>query len=234
MKIENEEILQHIGKTKTQKLQDEITKEYFERYDKKFPLINEVDIFHKSLALITITKPNETEIKNIGMSCLNDLLLDNWGNCLNSLLSGASANLTNISGVANSGTFWGGSNFFTQALTSAPTSPVGTECKVGAGLSTPQRTDFNIETPFGSSPENSFRNTGNGGWNSGLGQVTISTLISPTGGSGSIGEAGLFAEWYIKPAFDDETIMLSHDKISPTVSFIIGEAINVEYILALS
>jgi len=96
--------------------------------------------------------------------------------------------------------------------------------QVGSGTTAATRSDFNIETPFGSAPENTPVLTGNGGYNSSLGTVSITTNISPTGGSGTINETTML--WTLRDnAGTVRTFMMSRDNISPGVSFVGGQAI---------
>ena len=74
--IENQFLMQHIGKTKTKNLVEEINKNWHEDFLNKFPSYDKIV---KANSLLTTTKENE--IKNIGMSCINDLLSDNFGLC---------------------------------------------------------------------------------------------------------------------------------------------------------
>ncbi len=100
--------------------------------------------------------------------------------------------------------------------------------QVGKGTTPATRQDVNIEDPFPDAPENSRRSSIVAGYNSGLGKITISTVITPTGGSGSVTEIvkiqGMIGA--------NNTITGFHtffrDNISP-VGFIIGETINVSY-----
>lgn len=219
--MENSQLLEHIGKTKTQKLLNEISKSYFELKEKSKNRLN-------PMCIVSVEKENE--IKSIGMSCVNDLFLNNFGLFFGALLSGNRTTqiVKNQSGSNKNLRMWGNSNMFnvTDVIT------VGGMVKIGSGSTPASRSDFTIQTPFGNSPENSLRNTGNAGYNSGLGQVTIPTLISPTGGAGSISEAGLFLR--CETIGTGDQIMMSHDNISPVANFSIGDSINVEYILGLS
>ena len=110
----------------------------------------------------------------------------------------------------------------------------GNQCtvQVGKGLTPATRQDFNIEDPFIGGAESIRQNTGFGGWNSGLGQVDIPTVISPTAGSGSISETVLYNMWHTTN-IGDHHFLMSRDNISPIVSFISGKAINVDYKLLL-
>ena len=73
--IENQILLDYVGKTKTKNLIDEIQSAYFEIKKKSFP--ESVNPVSENTLISAI---NDGEIKSLGMSCLNDLLLDNFCN----------------------------------------------------------------------------------------------------------------------------------------------------------
>lgn len=222
--MENSQLLEHIGKTKTQKLQDEITKEYFEIFEKKFPSYSEN---HKMNSLVTVTK--EKEIRSIGMSCINDLINDNWGKMLSSLIAGdefiAPPNV-DIGGTTNNALFvYRTSGSFNMTDTAGA---VGSNIAIGQGLTPAARTDFDIETDFAIGPESILNPTGNGGWSSVLGQVQIPWQIISLG-SGTITETGLFGQWGTLSPVEIQQYLLSHDNISPGVAFVGGQSVNVDY-----
>jgi len=218
--MENSQLLEYIGETKTNKLIEQINKEYFESFRKQFPNYNENA---KASSLVTITK--DLEIKSIGMSCMNDLLSDNFGIFLAFLFGGGSnnQNLTDITNSLATISFQGSSTNFNSTIVA-----VGTQIQVGKGLSTPNRQNFNIESPFTTSPESTIKNTGAGGWNSGLGQVSASMIPFGAGGAGAISETAFF--WVMANVVGaQKTFLMSRDLISPVANFILGETINVNY-----
>lgn len=102
--------------------------------------------------------------------------------------------------------------------------------QVGKGTTPATRQDTNIETPFTNSPESAKQACLSAGYNSGLGKITISTVINPTGSSGTITEVvkiqGLIGV-FPSGTFTNFTAFF-RDIISP-VNFISGQAINVSH-----
>ena len=226
--MENSQLLELIGKTKTQNLIDDISKQYLEIQDKKFPSLNHLT---KALSIVSVTDPNETEIKDIGMSCVNDLLNDNWGKFLLAVIgAGQGIALQDDSDTTRSLTMQQttDTNAGAYNTTNNPAGQVGSAVQVGKGTAPATRQDFTIENPFVGGVESLKNSTGIGGWNSGLGQVDIATLISATLGAGSISETVLFCRWHVNVG-GNSYFLMSRDNISPVVSFIAGQAINVDY-----
>jgi len=219
--IENSQILENIGKTLNQKLKDDISKNYFEEFRIKFPNFFKQN-YSKMHSLVTVTENNE--IKKIGMSCLNDILNDNWALMLGQLLSGGfSIMLRDITNVQFQTPVYSNTNMFNKT-----TFNLGSQIQVGEGTLPATRTQFNINDPFPTVPENTRKNTGSGGWITGLGQVQV-PMSFVAGGSGVISETCLFNLWVSDNGFSLKTFMVSRDNISPTVSFSIGQSINVDY-----
>jgi len=101
--------------------------------------------------------------------------------------------------------------------------------QVGEGSTTPTRQDVNIEDPFGVSPESDRIDvTLPAGYNSGLGKISIATLINPTGGSGAITEVCLYM-FINNSAPVSQTFLIFRDVLSVPVNFIASQAINIDY-----
>lgn len=100
--------------------------------------------------------------------------------------------------------------------------------QVGKGTSPVTRQDFDIENVFPDSPESSRVGSLNDAYNSGLGKITMATLISPTGGAGSITEVCKFVIFRAPINPQDRICCILRDVISP-VGFIIGESINIDH-----
>jgi len=101
----------------------------------------------------------------------------------------------------------------------------GTAVQVGSGTTIPLRTDVDIETPFLDNPQANASNTNDGGWNSALGRVSVTKSIATTTSGGTVGEIGLFH--FMNNNLDVRVItMITHDKITPGVPFLIGETLN--------
>lgn len=228
--MENSQILEHIGKTKTQKLIDEIHSEYFEMKEKKFPVSqNQVN----DTCIVTATK--EKEIKSIGMSCVNDLLLDNFGFFFQGAFLRFPSELPLVDrlGVEETVDFSGSPAFGARYNNNSAVS-VGTLFQVGMGLTPALRSNFNIETPFVSAPESNRTNTVVGVYTAGLSRVNVAGVISPTGDVGVISEFVMFAQWQKFPQQAQVKIYaLSRINISPLVPFGLAQAINIDYAIQI-
>lgn len=220
------EIQDFRGKTKTQKVLDDVGKIYKENLYKKFPEYFEKQSA-KSYSVVTALQ-NKDEIKNIGMSKLDDLLLNNFGYFIGQLC--LTENLTfskwkAIGGDLNDMAFWqtgNNSRAFNFATFGVIT---GMIISYGTGSQLPLRSDFKLQT-FGQNLTSS-----NGAYNSGLGKVTMPSTITSTLNT-NISETGLNGVWNydVGTGFHvPKTFLLSRDLISPIVPVAIGQTINIDY-----
>jgi len=224
--MENSQILEHIGETQTPKLINNIGKEFQENLVKRFPNYYKSQVL-KACSIVSITE--NKEIKSIGMSCMNDLLTDNFGNFLKGILGIQSFDMNDLSNLSKNYVIPSG----TVAYNMLGIGSLGTNIRVGKGTTPATRQDFNIENPFTTSPESlAFQLAGVGGWNSGLGQVSIQGAIT-AGDSGAISETILIQQ-FRNFNIGIGTSVFSRDNISPVVNFIVGQTINVNYLLLLS
>ncbi len=230
--MENQQLLEYIGDTNSEKLIQNIAKQYGEDFNKRFP-----EYYHdlngecaKAVSLVTVTDPNENEIKSIGMSCMNDLLNDNFGAFLKGILGIQTMTpMKNLSDAVIQFTVPSG----TLAYNMFNISGIGSTLRLGNGATPATRQDFNIEAPFGTAPEsNAFSLAGVAGWNSGLGQILFSGSIS-AGGSGAVSET-VWIQSFRLSGGNNDSFVSSRDNISPVANFIIGQTINVSYILLMS
>jgi len=111
------------------------------------------------------------------------------------------------------------------------TGTLGCQMQVGSGSTTPLRTNFNIETAFGTAPESGFILQGTPVYNSSLGQIKFNGSII-TGGAGTINEAGFFGQ-FKRSSEDVEIYMFFRDIISPAQAFVAFQTITVEYTIQL-
>ncbi len=103
------------------------------------------------------------------------------------------------------------------------------QARVGNSNTPVTRQDFEVSGGFPDSPESSRNNSVDGGYNSGLGKIEQSTLISNTGGSGTVLEACKYIQ--VRDGFGgalNVVIAITRDLVSP-VGFINGESINVTH-----
>lgn len=220
--MENQILLEKVGETKTQKLVDDCYKIYKEKLQNQFPDFLEKN-HTKICSVVSVTEKDE--VKGIGMSCLNDLLLDNYGKFFNSFMGGfgGSISMQIIGNQNRTVIMWGSGACWNTTNAGA----IGSSIKVGTGTTPATRQDFKIEA--GSVNLTS----GNGGYNAGLGKVDIPANKVSTS-SFSLAETGLHGVWTHSPAPQVDEFMISRDNISPVVSVIIGQTINVDYQLLLS
>lgn len=107
---------------------------------------------------------------------------------------------------------------------------VSDQAQVGQGVTPATRADINIETPFPTSPENSRITSTPGGYNSVLAKITIPTVITPTGSSGTITEACKYNTMIQNTLGPNPQIFLFfRDIVSPGVNFMMAEAINISH-----
>jgi len=108
---------------------------------------------------------------------------------------------------------------------------VGSSLQVGSGTTAATNTDTNIETAFGSSPEDSVFGLGGSPYNVGLNQINGSAGIV-AGGAGTVNESAWhFFSTGSSFAELNKSYMLFHDSISPGVAFIATQTITVTYLL---
>lgn len=214
----NEYLLQYKGKT----IDERITKDCCNY------LVENKKMSPAEACLIQVSDSKSKEILGLGGSAPNDLFTDQFGIFWESFMtvpSGASLVLTlkQFGGVPIGIRVRGGTFEFDETNGGA----IGTEIRIGQGSTPPARTDFDIQTPFVTSPESDFRNTASGVYNSGLGNFIYSALIV-AGGSGTISEAGTYMRW--QTTSNNTNLWLwARDLISPTVPFTAGQTITVTW-----
>jgi len=103
--------------------------------------------------------------------------------------------------------------------------------QLGSGLATAQRSDFNIQTAFGNSPESNRITIGVPAYDTLLNELPLGIGFS-AGGAGVISESGLF-ENYMRIGRTGSQHMIAHDNINPVVPFTLGQAIFAQYVFAL-
>lgn len=180
---------------------------------------------------------NKNEILGVGGSTLmidkngkivSNLILDQFGKFLAAIfkrLDGISTvfNIKDTSGAATDLNGYG-----TITFNSFLSGDVGMRLQVGSGTTAPTRTDFDIETAFGTAPESTqFNAASNPVFNSGLGNFKYVASIS-AGGAGTIKESIVFSNMRAKNGLNI-SLILFRDIISPAQAFIAGQTIALEY-----
>lgn len=197
---------------------------------------------HSIATLRTISKmalcyvTDKDEIKGVGGSTLlknkktgevvSNLILNNFGLFLAAMFkpeitSNVAASLLDTVGGTDIVNLYGGTLFNNNNF-------AGMSIQVGQGITPPARTDFVIETVFGTAPESArVVLTGNPVYSTSSFNFKCLSSFN-AGGVGTISESMLLARW-------DDSLSASgiyalfHDAISPAVSFVIGQSIAVEY-----
>jgi hypothetical protein len=216
-----------VGETKSQKLIDDCYKIYKENFIKKYPDYFEKN--HTKLCSIVTTLENN-EVKNIGMSVIDDLLTDNYAEWFGSMFACDSnnKNLTEEDGLVDILRFYTTTDNFKFNQVNSGLGGVGTRVKIGTGITPATRQDFKVETFLAN------LNSGNGGYNSGLGKIDIPATLTSTF-TDTISEVGLYGVWFsATPIGRIGEYLLSHDIINPVVPVLNGQIINVDYQLLLS
>lgn len=220
--MENQILLEKIGETKSNKLIDDCYKIYKEKFQKCYPEYFEKNS-SKCLSIVTALENNQ--VMNIGMSKVDDLLSDNWGKFLGSIISQLpiTISLQDITDTTQSVPIYGSS---TSVFNNIDSGSLGTLISVGSGSTPATRSDFNIETLLQTLVSN------DGGWNSALGKIqapaaSISTFTN------TITETVLISRW-VRSVATVSDFLLSRDNISPGVPVTIGQTINVDYNILLS
>jgi len=225
--MENSQVLEHIGKTYTEKLKDEIQSEYFEIMIKDFPKIQPNAIKPRNCCLVTALE--EKEIIKIGLNCMNDLIVDMYGFFLASMFSAGNGTW--------SGFDLGGSNFNFRynssgastwnKITGGGANVLGTGMQFGDSSIPATRTDFKLGNALGS------LTVTDGAYNIGLAKVAFNGSVSPLGFNGIVKEIGCNATWrtdiFGGGSGTFKTVLITHEIISPEVPFSIGQALNVDY-----
>lgn len=182
---------------------------------------------------------DKNEIKGVGGSTLlkdkrtgeikSNLILDNFGLLLAKIFSTQTTANQTFTGTNSAGAPIA---IHSRALTSnvfnlSSGGAVGMLLFIGSGSTPPTRQDFSVETPFGTAPESLTFGAGFPVYNSGLGNFkNLGSIIA--GGSGTINESVMF-DVMRTVASGLAVLALFRDIISPSVSFIVGQSIALEY-----
>jgi len=226
-----------IGKEFNDKLND-VMYEYFMK--RKF---SELGFIPRPGAIAMVHTLEDGMIKEVGASEPGDIINDNFGKWLAAMCSPSSGgqnvanqkiggpggpNPIDITNTSRTKYYYNDTNF--QDAWNSSSAGVSS-IQIGSGLTAPDVSDFNIETPFVSVPENAAKTVvSSGGYSPGNFRVNVGTNIGPTGGSGTINEVCLFTTMR---GGGTHTFLMSHDAISPGVGFGIGETIFVQYFFQL-
>ena len=214
----------------------------------KFEADNILKEIHKQADQYSMEKAicyvmDKGEIKGVGGSSLmqnkktgeivSDLILDQFG----VLLAGVLSKFTGVDKIIQLKSKTG-ALINLRAIGAGTTFPqtgfggIGNSFQIGSGSTSPARTDFDIETAFGTAPENTnmFPAT-DPVFNSGLGNFKMVASIT-AGGVGTINES-IWIGRFLNTSNATNEYAFFRDVISPAVPFVAGQTIALEYTIQL-
>ncbi len=214
----------------------------------KFEADNILKEIHKKADQYSMEKAlcyvlDKGEIKGVGGSSLmqnkksgeivSDLILDQFGVLFAGVLSKFQVAdkiiqlKTTLGGLVNLKAIGSGTTFPQLGF-----GGIGNRFQVGSGSTSPARSDFNIETAFGTAPESGLMSPASDPvFNSGLGNFKmIASIIA--GGAGTINES-VWIGTFLNTANATNSYAFFRDIISPAVPFIAGQSIALEYTVQL-
>jgi len=218
-------------------------KSKFEAYKILKQIHKQADQYSMEKALCYIVDIGE--IKGVGGSSLmknkktgeivSDLVLDQFGNFLAGITKNFAGGVRTAILKNNAGALRTLEIYTTSNVANFNRTTIGARgalIQVGSGSTPPARTDFKIETVFGTAPESALFNAPSSPvYNSGLGNFKYNASIS-AGGSGTINESILSYSWVLNNA-NQEIFTAFRDIISPAQAFIAGQTIALEYTIQL-
>jgi len=185
------------------------------------------------VSLVSVLDPKTKEIISIGGSTPSDLITDAFGRMWaehNRIVTAGDADFSPL--IAEDGV---SRTIRLVPLSSNPfvafNSPAGTfggQIKIGQGITAPVRSDFDIETPFVTSPESLPQNVTPPFYDNTLFQIQFFSSFQ-AGGSGAISEIGFFSIWRSLVPVTALRYLLAHDLISPVVNFIATQVITMNW-----
>jgi len=187
------------------------------------------------VSLVSVLDPKTKEIISIGGSVPSDLITDAFGlmwSQHNRVVVGGTVDFAGLiaeDNVARTIRFINVGTPVNTRYNEGNLPNAGGQVKIGQGSTAPARSDFDIETPFVTSPESLPVNVSPPVYDNVLNQIDFFT-IQQAGGSGTISEIGFFLLWRDLTTGGTRRYMIAHDLISPTVSFIATQTITVNWI----
>ena len=235
---------QFVGKTYSDKLNDDIGKYFIERKFSKLGFLPRPGV----IGVVNVLDENNEEIMALGGSDPDDQINNNFGKWIAPLCCPISRTINTpvheigtaadppvpISGVANL------RPFMYNRVTSVWTGTTGghSQIMLGSGNTAPLIDDIDIETPLADSPENVRTTINAAGVYTGTGIISFFRQFGPTTGSGIIREIG----WFValrggigggSPNPNPALFMFSHDLVSPSVPYAPLQNILAEYFITI-
>jgi hypothetical protein len=198
-------------------------------------------------AMVTVLAPKTRKILDIGFNCADDMILDNFGTLLASIIKPLGYNdarqfaLNDISNTARTYFSWyGGSSppsspplLWNYAYFNTSTHINGSAFQLGNGTNAAARANYQIQTALGTAPENTRFSAAYGQYAIGTGTIAFSGALA-AGGSGTVNEMGWFQRFVFQsgtPYFYE--FMLFHDILGAGVGFVAGNILNASYAITL-
>ncbi len=180
--------------------------------------INEQHLSDSTIAAVLRSK-NNPRIMEVGFSRSDDMLLNNFGMWLASIIQPPSVGITGYTMYDTSNTartsIYLDSTFFT--------SPAGFIFQFGSGTTAPARTNYQMQTPFLGSPEMNKFNVGSSSY---AGNTISFANVITAGGSGTINEVGVFFQtWMWDSNSVQRVFLLIRDVLGTGISFVAGNPI---------
>lgn len=238
LRTKNDWLSNYKGQTFNAKLNEELIKGIFSEHSKhKSGNENFTEQLGKK-CLVTCINPETMELESIGASSLlkdeltgkiiDNLILDNFGIWFKAIMGHtATVSMTDDTGSARVvQVYTTGNTMFNQIEPNTPST--GSAIQMGSGTTTPARDDIAIFTALGSPPEDDYIVTDSSAYTAGF-TITYKADANPTGGSGTVNEAGTFGKWFGDPV-TEYTFMLTHDLVSPSVTFSAGKLLRAAYV----
>jgi hypothetical protein len=180
--------------------------------------IDEQHVSDSTIAAVLKSKDNP-RIMEVGFSDPDDMLLNNFGMWLASIIQPPSVGITGYTMYDTSNTartsIYLDSTFFS--------SPAGFIFQFGAGTTTPARTNYQMQTPFLGSPEMNKFNVGSSSY---AGNTISFANVITAGGSGTINEVGVFFQtWMWDSNSVQRVFLLIRDVLGTGISFVAGNPI---------
>lgn len=105
--------------------------------------------------------------------------------------------------------------------------------QIGQGVTPANRTDTNIETPFGTAPESNTVGNGAGVFFDATGIVKIGFVVAPTGGAGTITEVVKINQFQDSGTGGPRTFLIIRVTDFTAVTFIAAQTLSVDQLIQI-
>ena len=165
------------------------------------------------------------KIVDFGTNKPNDLVTDNFGKFISAWFSGCATADRNASVKDSTGTTYNLAVMYGQSFAYNHYPWGGCYLQIGQSTTPPDRSDYNIGSPFATAPESGVLTPSEATYSSGSGRfVTMASIAC--GGPGVASETCLFL---IDVYNTNKKILAFHDLLAPTVTFSAGQSAHIVY-----